>query len=186
MRIQYTCQFCAALFLDWPSNHRRFCSSACRSLSYRTHGETSRSGQKPSTEYTIWIAMKKRCFNVASDAYPQYGGRGITVCEAWRNSYERFLFDVGRRPSPSHTLDRIDNDGSYEPGNVRWATRSEQQRNRRVNHVLTLNGVTRCIAEWADVTGIAFHVLSARLKKGWSIERMLNTPVAQRRSRSPS
>lgn len=89
-----------------------------------THGAT----RYP--EYEIWQAMIGRCSRPASSGYRNYGGRGIAVCERWRDSFEAFLADVGRRPSPLHSIDRIDNDGNYEPGNVRWATREQQVRNR--------------------------------------------------------
>lgn len=82
-------------------------------------------------EYTCWKNMRRRCTNPAAKDYSRYGGRGITVCDRWQQSYAVFLADVGRRPSPTHSLDRIDNAGHYAPGNVRWATRSEQRRNTR-------------------------------------------------------
>ena len=82
-------------------------------------------------EYRCWSAMKERCFNKNSKAYKSYGGRGITVCDRWRNSYKNFIEDVGLRPSNNHSIDRVDNDKNYEPGNCRWATRSEQQKNKR-------------------------------------------------------
>jgi len=93
------------------------------------HGDSRKGREAP--EYFIYKNMMNRCFRSEDRRYNYYGGRGITVCEKWRSSYEAFLKDVGRRPSPKHSIDRIDNDGNYEPGNIRWATKSEQGRNRR-------------------------------------------------------
>jgi hypothetical protein len=94
-----------------------------------THGETAHG--KRTGERTAWMAMKARCLNPNASRYECYGGRGITICDRWLNSYEAFLADMGRRPTGEHSLDRVNNDGHYEPGNCRWATRSEQQRNKR-------------------------------------------------------
>lgn len=94
-----------------------------------THGDTV--GRIRTPEYEAWSGMSKRCYNVKTKAYSYYGGRGITVCDRWRNSFEDFLADVGRKPTPAHTLDRINSDGNYEPGNVRWATRRVQRINQR-------------------------------------------------------
>lgn len=120
------------------SNLRRGITNSCGCLrreqldevheSLVKHGEARTGGMTP--EYVAWRAMKRRC-HPASRSFPDYGARGITVCERWANSYDAFLADMGRKPSPQHSLDRIDNDGNYEPGNCRWATIMEQRHNQR-------------------------------------------------------
>jgi hypothetical protein len=127
--------------------------------------------------YSIWCGMKNRCYNRNEPTYPYYGGRGITVCEDWRLSFAFFWADMGPRPSPRHSLDRIDNDGPYSPDNCRWATRSEQSGNRRNNITLTHNGETTFAKEWARRVGLSYETLLHRLDRGWSAERALTTPA---------
>jgi hypothetical protein len=143
----------------------------------RTHG------LRHTPEYPVWVAMKARCLRESDACYYRYGGRGITVCREWQDDFARFLSDMGRRPTPQHTLDRINNDGHYEPGNCRWATRVQQNRNKRNNRRMTLNGETMTMQEWAERLGIHQAFLSQRLRLGWSDERTLTeafTPSTNR------
>lgn len=120
--------------------------------------------------------MRRRCYNPNSDRFQYYGGRGIGVCEEWRNSFEAFLRDMGESPV-GYTLDRIDNSRNYEPGNCRWATRKEQANNRRSSHMLELNGTSKTMAQWADRYGIDVRLLWARIYKcGWSVDRAITEP----------
>lgn len=119
--------------------------------------------------------MLNRCRNPRTPGYERYGGRGITVCDEW-SDLAHFLADMGPRPSPTHSVDRIDNDGNYEPGNCRWASKSEQQRNRSNNRLLTHNGEVRCVTEWAEVRGLTTGIIMSRLLLGWSIADTLDTP----------
>lgn len=150
------------------SGHAKSCG--CGKIeSRRTHGETGKT-----KEYSAWNKMLGRCLNRNNKNYIEYGERGITVCDRWRNSYSNFLLDVGRAPSPEHSLDRKDNNGNYEPGNCRWATRKEQGNNKRNNRLISLAGETKTLAEWVSLTGIARGAIEMRIKRGWSIERVLN------------
>lgn len=111
-------------------------SSQCYQCVNRTHGDASATAERVAPEYVSWANMIQRCTNAKHPKYPDYGGRGITVCDRWRNSYREFLADVGRRPSPQHTLDRFpDVNGNYEPSNVRWADPVQQANNRRPRRV---------------------------------------------------
>lgn len=142
---------------------------AC-SLRMRKHGLSD-----AIPEYAIWRDMRNRCQNPRHHAYARYGGRGITVCREW-GAFERFFADIGRRPSTSHSLDRIDNNGNYEPKNCRWATKREQSGNTGRVILLTYQGVTTNIAEWARRTGIAHYLIRWRVQQGWPIDRVLTTP----------
>jgi hypothetical protein len=144
------------------------------------HGHAAARKGKVTALYRIWSHMIGRCHNPKDAAFANYGGRGIVVCDRWRDSYTAFMTDVGPRPSSKHTLDRIDNNGGYKPGNVRWATRTQQMRNVRYNRLLTLGAESLPMAAWAERLGIKKATLADRLYRGWSDERALTTPVAPR------
>jgi hypothetical protein len=114
-------------------------------------------------ERKAWSEMRQRCNNPNNDKFHHYGGRGIKVCAQWNESFHAFFSHVGFKPSPKHSLDRIDPDGDYEPGNVRWATQLEQARNKRKTHVLTVDGETKPLSEWAELTGIDYPTLWHRI-----------------------
>ena len=125
----------------------------------------------------MWTSMMNRCYLPSQKSYTSYGGRGIAVCARWRDFWV-FVADVSPRPSKGHTLDRIDNDGNYEHGNCRWATRTEQLRNQRRNRLLTHNGRTQCLTAWAEEAGLDKAVLRGRIVKlGWSVDRAITTPT---------
>lgn len=130
-------------------------------------------------EYSAWIRMIQRCTNPAVPNYPSYGGRGITVCVQWRENFTAFLADMGRRPAPGYSLDRIDNNGNYEPSNCRWATAKQQARNKRTSHVLTVNGESLTLAAWTERLGAGQHTIRERLNRGWTAEAAATTPVSR-------
>ena len=135
-------------------------------------------GKKKTTEYSAWCAMISRCTNPGDHAYAYYGGQGVTVCTRWRHDFPAFLADVGNRP-PGLTLDRHpNNQGNYEPGNVRWATMDQQGKNRKSNRYETFHGRTMCLKDWSEVEGIRYQTLVARLNNsGWTFERAITTPI---------
>lgn len=143
---------------------------------------------KKRPEYAAWYAAIWRCTNPVAKNYPNYGGRGITICQRWRESFDAFLADVGPRPGPQYSLDRIDNDGNYEPGNVRWATRVQQRNNCRPSlgwpsRRLTVRGVTRSVAEWSRLSGLPYTTIRTRVLAGWDAERAVTTPPDPRKTR---
>jgi hypothetical protein len=187
-------------------------------------------GSEPPPEYWIWVGIKERCFNPKKRGFHVYGGRGITICDAWKHDFLAFFAYVGPRPSRSHSIDRKNVNGHYEPGNVRWATKKEQALNtrrnllidgmtieqvmertgltysgvygrlergcsvaeilsvpqpgrRKSNRFLTYDGRTMTMTEWVKEKGMRLHVLSQRLRHGWSIDRALNEPVGSSDSR---
>lgn len=140
-----------------------------------THGSTN------TPEFKIWQGMLKRCGNPNSAAFPRYGGRGITVCDRWKDSFENFLADMGPRPSPKHSIDRKKNDEGYKPGNCRWATMAQQANNRESTVILTFNGKSLTICEWAREIGVKHQTIYCRYWNGLPIESVLRPSLLSRK-----
>ena len=133
-------------------------------------------GMSNTSEYRSWKAMKSRCSNPKATGYERYGGRGIKVCAAWHR-FVNFYADMGDKPTPDHSLDRINNHGHYEPSNCKWSTRIEQKNNARNCVCLTYKGETLTISQWARLFNIKKTVLVGRIKMGWTVERALTQEV---------
>lgn len=146
------------------------------------YGKSLQHGRVCTPEYSVWAAMKRRCFNPKTLYYSEYGGRGITVCERWMD-FKNFFADMGARPSEKHSIERIDNNGNYEPNNCRWADRHTQARNRRSVIMLTHQGVTKCLKDWAAHLGMLDSTLRERLKSGWPVEKALSIPLRPNKRR---
>lgn len=151
------------------------CGCLCKQRLRETH---TTHGRSHGGEYQSWEGMKGRCNNPLNKKYPSYGGRGIAVCERWE-TFQNFLEDMGPRPKGT-SIDRINNNGNYEPGNCRWATRIVQQRNKRDTRLLTIKNATLPIIEWCERIGMHYSTLINRINRGWPPEEALYTPVRQR------
>ncbi len=171
---KWHCQ-CACGAQHWPNScHLRSgASSACRSCSNTSHGQSRQSGR--SRLYVVWCGVKTRCLNSHHSSYPGYGGRGITLSPDWLN-FLQFAQDVGAPPSATHTIERIDNSSGYEKGNTRWALPAEQARNRRDNHWITIDKITLCATDWCRLAGITLSRAHYRVNNwGWSWEEAVTT-----------
>jgi len=138
------------------------------------HGKALATGA--TKEYKVWGSIKRRCFKVTSPDYPDYGGRGITMYPGWNTFeafYEYLMGTIGTAPSKLHSIDRINNELGYFPGNIRWSTPKDQARNRRSSRMITCKGITKSMAEWSEITGINYGTLKTRLNLGWPPEKAL-------------
>lgn len=163
------------------ANLRNGTSKSCGCLSKEISSGPHKHGHahngKLSKEYRAWMAMKSRCLYRSQKSFARYGGRGVTVCTSWIESFDNFLADVGLAPSEDYTIGRKNNDGNYEPGNVEWQTRNVQSRNTCYNRFLTHDGKTMVISDWAKKIGIDRRTIYSRLMRGHSVADALTTPL---------
>jgi len=136
-----------------------------------------RHGDSGKPEHRAWKSMRGRCLNPRDKVFKHYGGRGITVCERWLNSYENFIADMGLKPSKKHSLHRIDNDGNYEPSNCKWATSLEQCENKRGLVILEITGLRMSVKRWAETFDLKPIIVHKRLKRGWSPYDAVTIPL---------
>lgn len=185
-RLAYLCECdCGELKLVLKSNlvsgKIRSCGCLRRENSARLAQGLTQTihGQSKTPLYKVWAAMKDRCYNERSPEYHNYGGRGITICVDWLNSFESFYdWSIKNGYRQGLTIDRINGGVEYAPGNCRWTTAKVQGNNTRRNHLLEYNGEVHTVAEWADIKGINYNTLNGRIHRGWTIERALTTKVS--------
>ncbi|TGP22300.1 MULTISPECIES: hypothetical protein [unclassified Mesorhizobium] len=169
-----SCGACAAIRVKAAQESHGFGVKGEACVNHK-HGHAARGCH--TKEYRAWASMIARCELPSQRSYPEYGGRGIRVCDRWHASFEAFLDDVGPAPSSGHTMDRRDNDKGYEPGNVRWATASAQANNKRGSVKISYDGETKTVAEWAQAIGVKYATLWARIfVHEWPLDRALALP----------
>lgn len=159
----------------WHLRNGHTQSCGCYQISRITKHGLSRS-----SEYKIWNKLKNRCLDTRDDRYKDYGGRGIKVCKRWMK-FENFIADMGKRPSLDYSVDRIDNDGNYEPKNCRWATHKEQSNNMRTNVKFLYNGAVYNLTELTKISKLRKHTLYTRIQRGWDICSAVETPLKIKR-----
>lgn len=160
------------------SKGKKSCGCINRELLIVRNKNNATHGMSGTKAYNTWARMKQRCEDINYHGYKDYGGRGISVYDKWSKDFTEFYKYMGDPPSKKYSIDRIDNDSNYEPGNVKWSTSTEQCNNRRGNVFITNNGKTMTIGEWTKEKSLNYNTLYARLqKKNWNIERSLNDKV---------
>jgi hypothetical protein len=153
-------------------------TKSCGCLNIENHTKRlTKHGLYGTPEYRSYRHIRNRCLNPKVPAYPSYGGRGITICDRWLESFENFFADMGEKPSPKHSIERIDNDKGYSPDNCKWADDIEQANNKRNNRLIKYNGEIKTLAQWAEILGIKRQTITSRLRSGWSDEKIIATPV---------
>lgn len=152
----------------------------CRNVGYNNYSE-KRLSRKYSKLYSCWNTMRHRCYNPKNHKYKSYGGRGITVCQEWKNSFEPFLkWAMANGYSNGVTIDRINVNGNYEPTNCRWVTSLEQARNKTTNKFIFYKGETKCLSQWCEELNLPSATIWARLRIGWSTEKAFETPIRKK------
>lgn len=137
-------------------------------------------GHSRTHEYTVWKGMKARCSNPNHKSFDRYGGRGISVCKRWMESFEDFLLDMGKRPSNNHSIDRADGTGDYSKDNCSWETQKTQMQHTSRSVLVTVKGVTRSVEGWAECSGILSSTIYHRISAGWDRERAVTEPPRMR------
>ena len=144
---------------------------SCGCMNKYDHNKTH--GLSKSSEYKSWQGIKDRCLNANSPSFKYYGERGITICDDWKDSFEIFLNDMGKKPSKNHTIERLDVNKGYSKENCIWATKKQQANNRRSNYLLTYKGITKTRSEWADLIGVNVRTIASRCRDNKPIEQIL-------------
>ena len=154
-------------------------SCGCLSTENRKKAVTKH-GLSGTTEHGTWKSMKGRCYNKKNPKYPRYGARGIKLHPSWENSFETFLKDMGKRPEDCDSIERLDNDGDYAPGNCKWATAKEQANNTSENINILYRGKTKTLHQWCDELGLNYHSTYGRIiTRGWDVDRAFTAPTTR-------
>jgi hypothetical protein len=158
-------------------------TKSCGCYNLERTGNINRSHSLTKTpEYMAWINIKTRCHNIKNKNYPRYGGRGITVCDRWKDSFENFFVDMGKRPSTKHSIERRDNSKGYSPDNCSWETQKIQNNNKRNVRKITFNGQSLTASGWAEVFGISRKNILNRISIGWCVYCAFTVTVKNRGS----
>lgn len=157
---------------------RQFTTCYCKRMKSRYRESVAKT-----KEYYVWLHIKSRCYNENDKGYKNYGARGIIVCDEWLKSFSRFLLDMGIAPSKTHSVDRIDNSGNYQPDNCRWATATEQQNNTRRNKLIEYNNQIKTLPNWCRDLNLSYATVRHRLFVGWSVDDAFSYPISYQSQR---